>query len=151
MFSVELSSPKSRSMTSRLRLLEISEERNKFLQHMSHELKTPLASIREGTELLMDGAVGELDSAQREVTTILRDNGIKLQQLLGIWVGPGGERPHVADPLGEPGEPLPRRSRDALEAGEHRLHTFLRVLSLCVRPLPGQIEQDRLLLDERVV
>ena len=63
-------------------MLELAQERNRFLRHMSHELKTPLASIREGTELLMDGAVGELDSAQREVTTILRDNGIKLQQLI---------------------------------------------------------------------
>src|SRR5690606_35944585 len=44
----------------RLRLLELDEERNRFLRHMSHELKTPLANIREGTELLMDGAVGEL-------------------------------------------------------------------------------------------
>jgi two-component system sensor histidine kinase GlrK len=66
----------------RMRLLELAQERNRFLRHMSHELKTPLASIREGTELLMDGAVGELDSAQREVTAILRDNGIKLQQLI---------------------------------------------------------------------
>src|SRR5918995_1035430 len=66
----------------RMRLLELAQERNRFLRHMSHELKTPLASIREGTELLMDGAVGELDSAQREVTTILRDNGIKLQSLI---------------------------------------------------------------------
>jgi two-component system sensor histidine kinase GlrK len=66
----------------RMRLLEIAQERNRFLRHMSHELKTPLASIREGTELLMDGAVGELDSSQREVTGILRDNGIKLQQLI---------------------------------------------------------------------
>ncbi|AMN47429.1 two-component system, NtrC family, sensor histidine kinase GlrK [Steroidobacter denitrificans] len=66
----------------RLRLLELAQERNRFLRHMSHELKTPLANIREGTELLMDGAVGELDSAQREVATILRDNGIKLQQLI---------------------------------------------------------------------
>jgi two-component system sensor histidine kinase GlrK len=66
----------------RVRLLELAQERNRFLRHMSHELKTPLASIREGTELLMDGAVGELDSAQREVTTILRDNGIRLQQLI---------------------------------------------------------------------
>ncbi|MFO7305223.1 MAG: ATP-binding protein [Gammaproteobacteria bacterium] len=66
----------------RVRLLELAQERNRFLRHMSHELKTPLASIREGTELLMDGAVGELDSAQREVTMILRDNGIKLQQLI---------------------------------------------------------------------
>jgi two-component system sensor histidine kinase GlrK len=66
----------------RIRLLELAQERNRFLRHMSHELKTPLANIREGTELLMDGAVGELDSAQREVATILRDNGIKLQQLI---------------------------------------------------------------------
>jgi len=66
----------------RVRLLELAQERNRFLRHMSHELKTPLASIREGTELLMDGAVGELDSAQREVTSILRDNSIKLQQLI---------------------------------------------------------------------
>jgi two-component system sensor histidine kinase GlrK len=49
---------------------------------MSHELKTPLANIREGTELLMDGAVGELQSAQREVAAILRDNGMKLQRLI---------------------------------------------------------------------
>ena len=66
----------------RVRLLEIAQERNRFLRHMSHELKTPLANIREGTELLMDGAVGELDSNQREVATILRDNGIRLQQLI---------------------------------------------------------------------
>jgi two-component system, NtrC family, sensor histidine kinase GlrK len=66
----------------RVRLLELAQERNRFLRHMSHELKTPLANIREGTELLMDGAVGELDSSQREVTAILRDNGIKLQSLI---------------------------------------------------------------------
>jgi two-component system sensor histidine kinase GlrK len=66
----------------RVRLLDLAQERNRFLRHMSHELKTPLANIREGTELLMDGAVGELDSSQREVTAILRDNGIKLQSLI---------------------------------------------------------------------
>jgi len=66
----------------RLRLLDLAHERNRFLRHMSHELKTPLANIREGTELLMDGAVGELDSNQREVTAILRENGIKLQRMI---------------------------------------------------------------------
>ncbi|HEY4341149.1 MAG TPA: HAMP domain-containing sensor histidine kinase [Steroidobacteraceae bacterium] len=64
------------------RLLDFAAERNRFLRHMSHELKTPLANIREGTELLMDGAVGELDSNQREVTGILRENGLKLQRLI---------------------------------------------------------------------
>ena len=66
----------------RQRLLELAHERNRFLRHISHELKTPLANIREGTELLMDGAVGELDSNQREVTAILRENGIKLQRMI---------------------------------------------------------------------
>jgi two-component system, NtrC family, sensor histidine kinase GlrK len=66
----------------RSRLVDLAQERNRFLRHMSHELKTPLANIREGTELLMDGAVGELDTNQREVTAILRENGIKLQRLI---------------------------------------------------------------------
>ena len=66
----------------RVRLLELAQEKNKFLRHMSHELKTPLANIREGTELLLDGTVGELETPQREVTDILRANGLKLQQLI---------------------------------------------------------------------
>jgi len=66
----------------RQRLLDLAHERSRFLRHMSHELKTPLANIREGTDLLMDGAVGELDPNQREVATILRENGIKLQRMI---------------------------------------------------------------------
>jgi two-component system sensor histidine kinase GlrK len=66
----------------RTRLMEIAEERNRFLRHMSHELKTPLANIREGAELLMEGAVGSLSGEQREVTGILRDNSLRLQRLI---------------------------------------------------------------------
>jgi two-component system sensor histidine kinase GlrK len=64
------------------RLLELAQERNRFLRHMSHELKTPLANIREGTELLMDGAVGALRPGQREVAAILQENSIKLQRMI---------------------------------------------------------------------
>jgi len=66
----------------RVHLLELAREKNRFLRHMSHELKTPLANIREGTELLLDGTVGDLDQPQREVTDILRANGLKLQQMI---------------------------------------------------------------------
>ena len=66
----------------RVRLLDLAQEKNRFLRHMSHELKTPLANIREGTDLLLDGTVGDLDAPQREVTDILRMNGLKLQQLI---------------------------------------------------------------------
>jgi two-component system sensor histidine kinase GlrK len=66
----------------RSRLLDLAQERNRFLRHVSHELKTPLANIREGTELLTDGTVGELDTSQREVTAILQENSIKLQRMI---------------------------------------------------------------------
>jgi two-component system sensor histidine kinase GlrK len=66
----------------RVRLLELAQEKNRFLRHMSHELKTPLANLREGTELLLDGAVGQIDPQQREVADIMRENALKLQQLI---------------------------------------------------------------------
>ena len=66
----------------RQRLREVSEERERFLRHMSHELKTPLANIREGTELLLDGSVGALSRNQTEVTAILRENSLNLQRLI---------------------------------------------------------------------
>jgi two-component system sensor histidine kinase GlrK len=66
----------------RTRLVDIALERNRFLRHMSHELKTPLANIREGTDLLLDGAVGPIDDNQREVVSILRENALRLQQLI---------------------------------------------------------------------
>ena len=66
----------------RARLLELAQEKNRFLRHMSHELKTPLANLREGTELLIEGAVGPLNPGQREIAAILRENAIKLQRLI---------------------------------------------------------------------
>jgi two-component system sensor histidine kinase GlrK len=66
----------------RVRLLELAQEKNRFLRYMSHELKTPLANVREGTDLLLDGAVGEIGPAQREVAAIMRQNALRLQQLI---------------------------------------------------------------------
>lgn len=66
----------------RRRLLDLEEQKNRFLRHVSHELKTPLASIREGTELLVDGTVGSLSESQAEIADIVRDNSIELQLLI---------------------------------------------------------------------
>lgn len=66
----------------RVRLLELAQDKNRFLRYMSHELKTPLANIREGTDLLLDGAVGSMGAEQREVTDIMRQNALRLQQLI---------------------------------------------------------------------
>lgn len=66
----------------RLRLLDAENEKTRFLRHISHELKTPLAAIREATELLGEEVVGTLNNQQREIAAILRDNSIRLQKLI---------------------------------------------------------------------
>ena len=66
----------------RQRLLDLEQEKTKFLQHISHELKTPLTVIREGAELLNEQVVGGLNTQQREITGILRDNCVQLQKLI---------------------------------------------------------------------
>ncbi|CAN7714299.1 ATP-binding protein [Acidovorax sp. LjRoot66] len=63
----------------RLRLLELDSDKARFLRHVSHELKTPLASMREGVALLQDGVTGELNAEQQEVAQILHHNTIVLQ------------------------------------------------------------------------
>ena len=63
----------------RQRLAELDEQKLVFLQHVSHELKTPLTTIREGAELLQDEIVGPLNQEQCEVARIMRDNSVQLQ------------------------------------------------------------------------
>lgn len=63
----------------RLRLVELDADKSRFLRHISHELKTPLASLREGVSLLEDGVAGPLSHDQREIAQILRHNTGALQ------------------------------------------------------------------------
>lgn len=66
----------------RQRLTELEAQKNRFLRHLSHELKTPLASLREGAELLHDQVAGPLAPPQRAVVSIIRDNSVRLQRLI---------------------------------------------------------------------
>jgi two-component system sensor histidine kinase GlrK len=64
----------------RLRLTELDADKARFLRHVSHELKTPLAAVREAVALLEEGVAGELNTRQREVTRILQHNAAVLQE-----------------------------------------------------------------------
>lgn len=66
----------------RMTLQGIDQQKQQFLRHVSHELKTPLTAIREGTELLHDGIGGRLTPQQIEITQILRENSLKLQKMI---------------------------------------------------------------------
>ena len=63
----------------RLRLTELDADKARFLRHVSHELKTPLASLHEGVAVLGDGVAGPLNPSQAEVVTILQHNTQLLQ------------------------------------------------------------------------
>ncbi len=64
------------------RLLELEQDKTRFLQHMSHELKTPLTAIREGADLLREKIVGDLNDQQEEIAGILHENSLQLQKLI---------------------------------------------------------------------
>lgn len=63
----------------RQRLATLEADKARFLRHISHELKTPLAALREGVALLEDGVAGTLSPNQREIAGILNQNTAALQ------------------------------------------------------------------------
>lgn len=71
----------------RQRLAELEADKARALRHVSHELKTPLAALREGVALLQDGVTGELTEGQREVAGILQQNTLALQRQIEALLG----------------------------------------------------------------
>ena len=64
----------------RNRLTDLEAQKTSVLRHISHDLKTPLTALREGTELLSDQTLGKLNQQQREIASILKTNCLKLQK-----------------------------------------------------------------------
>ena len=66
----------------RTALKDLHQQKQRFLQQASHELKTPLTAIREASELLNDGVGGQLNAQQSDIMRILRDNSVRLQAMI---------------------------------------------------------------------
>lgn len=64
------------------RLTQLESIRTALLRHAAHELKTPLASIKEGCALLSDGSVGKLTGPQQEVMSLLMSSTSRLNTLI---------------------------------------------------------------------
>lgn len=65
----------------RVRIQELEHQKITFLRHISHELKTPLTTIREGSELLAESLVGA-SPEEAEISRIMCSNSIHLQKLI---------------------------------------------------------------------
>ncbi len=64
------------------RLGDAERVKKDFLTHVSHELKSPLASMEETTELLLEEIPGPLTSKQRRFLSLNLDSGRRLSAMI---------------------------------------------------------------------
>ncbi|HEY5667663.1 MAG TPA: MASE3 domain-containing protein [Candidatus Saccharimonadales bacterium] len=57
---------------------ELSEVRQKFIEVISHQLRTPLGSIRWNLQSLLDGSLGKLTEAQRQFLALTYQADVEL-------------------------------------------------------------------------
>ena len=66
----------------RQRLNRLEYEKQQFIRNVSHELKTPLATLKEGTDLLSENVVGELNAEQQEIIQLMKLGNITINDLV---------------------------------------------------------------------
>lgn len=64
------------------RLGELDQVKKDFLSHVSHELKTPLASMAEANQLLLEQIPGPLTPRQRRLVSLNLTNGRRLSSMI---------------------------------------------------------------------
>ncbi len=63
-------------------LKQLEKLRTEFIATISHEFKTPLTSIMMGTDLLLNGGMGDLTEEQKSITSALKEDSEKLSTLV---------------------------------------------------------------------
>lgn len=99
------------------RLGELDRMQRDFLSKVSHDLKTPLASMQETTRLMLDEVPGELNPAQRRLLHLSDQSGKRLSSMIanildlsGMEAGAFSLAPRRAEL-----EPIVHEAREQLE------------------------------------
>jgi two-component system sensor histidine kinase GlrK len=122
----------------RARLSELEEQQNRFLRHVSHELKTPLTAVREGAELLRDRVGGDLSREQQEIVRIVRENCLQLQKLIEDLLR--YQQTRAIEPQVRGSVSLPELVRRVVR--EHKLAALARMISFDAQLAPVMVEGD---------
>lgn len=64
------------------KLAEANRMKSEFVSVVSHQLRSPLSNLKWAVEFLMSGRLGEIQSKQLEYFKILRENSIRMQELV---------------------------------------------------------------------
>lgn len=123
----------------RRRLLALEQQKATMLRSISHELKTPLATIREGVALLNDQVPGTLNRQQAEIIEILQSRSAKLQELVENLINLNivqGEEPSMKR------RPVELQGLLAQVIDEHRLIAEARGLTVSRTLQPATVVGD---------
>lgn len=124
----------------RHRLRELEEKKGNFMRHVSHELKTPLTAIREGSSLLAEGVLGGLTKSQKDVTNVIQRNSVSLQRMIENLLNFNaleGKRASL--------NLRPMRLDEVVEdvAADHKLALLSKSIRLVLDAPPTEIRGDR--------
>jgi two-component system sensor histidine kinase GlrK len=64
------------------RLGDVDRMKGEFVSNVSHDLKTPLSSMQQTTDVLLDGLAGPLTDKQRQLLLYHRESGKRLSGML---------------------------------------------------------------------
>jgi len=62
---------------------ELNEAKTNFIATVSHELKTPISSIKMSAKLLADPRIGEMNNEQKELLQSIREDSNRLLKITG--------------------------------------------------------------------
>ena len=63
-------------------IIDMAEAKSKFTSTVSHELRSPLAMIKEATNLVLEGVLGSLNDGQKEMLEITKSNVDRLGRMI---------------------------------------------------------------------
>ncbi|MDR4508024.1 MAG: HAMP domain-containing histidine kinase [Candidatus Brocadiaceae bacterium] len=65
-----------------VKLAELDQMKTEFISNISHNLKTPLTSIREANELMLDKVAGKISAEQLKLLNIIKGSTLKLIMMI---------------------------------------------------------------------
>jgi signal transduction histidine kinase len=128
-----------------IRLNELDELKKDFVSHVSHELKAPLASMRETTQLMLEQIPGPLTDKQKRLLELNLQSGTRLTSMISNLLDISKTEAGAMEYELKSGDlvPLARNAIAELEVQAHDKKIEIRAV-FPQDPLPVACDSDRI-------